>query len=116
MIRSFASEIAQKDVGKNWADRFVRRHHIDLISHWATEFDRNRFKDDSAFKYTLYFELLNQKIEKYKVESRHIYSMDEKGFLIGVLSKMKRLFSKTALRRESYGTSYSMAIVSGLPL
>jgi hypothetical protein len=42
--------------------------------------------------------------------------MDEKGFLIGVLSKMKRLFSKTALRRESYGTSYSMAIVSGLPL
>jgi hypothetical protein len=77
MIRSFASEIAQKDVGKNWADRFVRRHHIDLISHWATEFDRNRFKDDSAFKYTLYFELLNQKIEKYKVESRHIYSMDE---------------------------------------
>ncbi|KAF1362007.1 hypothetical protein EJ07DRAFT_41297, partial [Lizonia empirigonia] len=26
MIRNFASQIAQKDVGKNWADRFVRRH------------------------------------------------------------------------------------------
>lgn len=73
-IRNFASQIAQKDVGKNWADRFVRRHHIDLISHWAYGLDHNRFKADSAFKHTLYFELLKQKIRMYKVDSRHIYS------------------------------------------
>ncbi|KNG48587.1 pogo transposable [Stemphylium lycopersici] len=88
MIRNFASQIAQKDVGKNWADRFVRRHQIDLILHWASGLDRNRFKADSAFKYTIYFELLKRKIEQYNV--------DEKGFLISVLSKMKRVFSRSA--------------------
>ncbi|KAF2023109.1 hypothetical protein EK21DRAFT_95187 [Setomelanomma holmii] len=67
-----------------------------LVSHWATGLDRNRFKADSAFKYSLYFELLKRKIEQYDVDSRHIYNMDKKGFLIGVLSKMKRIFSKAA--------------------
>ena len=32
MVRNFASEIATKQVGKNWADKFVARHNIDLIS------------------------------------------------------------------------------------
>ena len=96
MIRNFASQTAKNDVGKNWADRFVCRHNIDLISHWATGLDRNRFEADSAFKYSLYFELLKQKIEQYNVDSRHIYNMDEKGFLIGVLSKEKRMFSREA--------------------
>ncbi|KAF7577484.1 hypothetical protein PtrM4_017240 [Pyrenophora tritici-repentis] len=75
MIRNFASQIAQKD---------------------ASGLGRNRFKADSAFKYRLYFELLKRKIEQYNVDHRHIYNMDEKGFLIGVLSKMKRVFSKSA--------------------
>jgi uncharacterized protein YndB with AHSA1/START domain len=33
-------------------------------------------------------------MEKYKIEPRHIYNMDEKGFLIGILGKQKRVFSK----------------------
>lgn len=94
MIRNFAAQIASKPVGKNWVDRFVNRHNIDLISHWASGIDHNRFKADSAFKYSLYFKLLEQKIEQYEIEPRHMYNMDEKGFLIGVLSKTKRVFSR----------------------
>jgi hypothetical protein len=99
MIRNFASQIAHKQVGKNWADRFVRNNDIDLISHWASGLDRNRAKADSAFKYKLYFELLRRKIDEYNIDSRHIYNMDEKGFLIGVLSKVKRVFSKELYER-----------------
>ena len=56
--------------------------------------DHNRSRADSAFKYTLYFELLRKKIEQYGVEPQHTYNMDEKGFLVGILSKMKRIFSR----------------------
>jgi hypothetical protein len=56
--------------------------------------DTNRKKADSAFKYSLYFKLLRRKIEQYDVDPQHIYNIDEKGFLIGILLKMKRIFTK----------------------
>jgi hypothetical protein len=56
--------------------------------------DTQRKKADSAFKYALYFELLRRKIEQYNVDPRHIYNIDKKGFLIGILSKIKRVFSR----------------------
>ena len=56
--------------------------------------DTSRKRADPAFKYSLYFKLLRDKIEQYDIEPRHIYNMDEMGFLIGVWSKMKRLFSR----------------------
>ena len=56
--------------------------------------DHNRSHADSAFKYILYFELLRKKIEQYRVEPQYTYNMDEKGFLVGILLKMKRIFSR----------------------
>jgi hypothetical protein len=94
MIRNFASEICGKEIGKEWVSRFLKRHTVDLVSKWSMGLDHNRSRADSAFKYTLYFELLMRKIKQYLVEPRHMYDMDEKGFLIGVLSKMKRIFSR----------------------
>ena len=56
--------------------------------------DSIRHKADLAFKYLLYFELMRKKIEQYDVNTQHIYNMDKKGFLIRVLFKIKRIFSK----------------------
>ena len=56
--------------------------------------DTNRKKADLAFKYLLYFKLLQYKIKQYKVDPQHIYNMDEKGFLISVLLKIKQIFSR----------------------
>lgn len=94
MVRNFASEIAGKEAGKSWVDRFIKRHGVDFISRWTSGMDTSRKNADSAFKYTLYFELLRSKIEQYDVEPRNMYNMDEKGFLIGILSKIKRIFSR----------------------
>lgn len=85
MIRNFAEEITGKSIGKCWADRFVKKNHIELLARWTSAIDASRHKADSAFKYSLYFELLRQKIEEYGIDSRHIYNMDEKGFLICIL-------------------------------
>ena len=94
MIQNFAQEICHKEIGNEWVLRFLRRHQTELVSKWTMGLDHNRSRADSAFKYSLYFELLRKKIEQYEVEPQHIYNMDEKGFLIGILSRMKRVFSR----------------------
>jgi hypothetical protein len=33
-------------------------------------------------------------MKDYNVEARHIYNMDEKGFMIGVTGRSKRIFDK----------------------
>jgi hypothetical protein len=94
MIRRFASDIAKRELGKRWADRYIQRYNIHLISRWATGMDRLRHQADSHSNYSLYFELLHRKLSQYNIEPRHIYNMDEKGFLLGILSRTKRIFSK----------------------
>ena len=94
MIRRFASHIAGREPGKCWVDRFVTRHEVDLISHWATGIDRSRHQADSQSKYTLYFDLIGSKLSQYDIEPRNIYNMDEKGFMLGVLTRSKRVFSR----------------------
>ena len=94
MIHNFAAEIAKQEPGKCWVDRFLERHKIDLISRWTTGIDSLRHRADSTAKYHGYFELLRRKIEQYNIEPQHTYNMDEKGFLIGILGKMKRIFSR----------------------
>ena len=63
MIRNFASEICGKEIGKEWVSRFLKRHTVDLVSKWSMGSDHNRSRADSAFKYTLYFDLLMRKIK-----------------------------------------------------
>jgi hypothetical protein len=56
--------------------------------------DRDRVKADNRDSYRHHFNLLHAKIRQYNVEPRHIYNMDEKGFLISITSRQKRVFSK----------------------
>jgi hypothetical protein len=39
MIRNFASQIAQRELGVHWVDRFVQQHPDQLISKWTTAMD-----------------------------------------------------------------------------
>jgi hypothetical protein len=56
--------------------------------------DADRHNADSYAKYEPYFNLLQQKITQYEVDAEHTYNMDEKGFMIGVTSRTKHVFSK----------------------
>jgi hypothetical protein len=56
--------------------------------------DNSRYKANSGKKYSLYFDLLREKIEQYFIEARYIYNMDEKGFMLRVVGRSKRIFSK----------------------
>jgi hypothetical protein len=94
MIGNFAACIAKEDVSMSWVDRFVKRYPEALIRSWSTGLDRNRHNADSEAKYKLYFQLLHEKIEKYRVEPQHTYNMDEKGFLLGITGRSKRVFNR----------------------
>ncbi|KAF1974193.1 hypothetical protein BU23DRAFT_579907 [Bimuria novae-zelandiae CBS 107.79] len=67
---------------------------IYIILKWTTAIDRVRHLANSKSKYCLYFELLHRKITEYHLKARDIYNMDKKGFLIGLIGKSKRIFSR----------------------
>jgi hypothetical protein len=58
--------------------------------------DRNRHVADSEESYCRYFELLHSKMRQYDVKAENVYNIDEKGFLVGITSCSKRVFSKIA--------------------
>jgi hypothetical protein len=94
MIRRFASDIAKKELGKGWVDRYIERHQVNLVSRWATGIDRLRHQADSQSKYSLYFELLRSKLSQYDIEPCNMYNMDEKGCMLGIPTRSKRVFSR----------------------
>jgi hypothetical protein len=49
---------------------------------------------DLYYKYELCFDYLHSKIKEYDILPENSYNMDEKGFLIGVIGRAKRLFSR----------------------
>jgi hypothetical protein len=94
MIQNFASAVTQEPVSKSWVTCFINRHAIHLISQYSTGIDAVRHNADSYTKYELYFNLLQRKIAEYKINPRHTYNIDEKGFIIRVTTRTKHVFSR----------------------
>ena len=69
-----------------------------LDSKYLTTIDALRKKADSKHAYKLYFDIVQQKINKYNVLPLNTYNIDEKGFLIGFLTRAKRIFTKAAFK------------------
>jgi hypothetical protein len=94
IIQRFGSDIAKRELGKGWVNRYIQRYNVYLVSRWATGMDRLRYQANSQSKYSLYFKLLRSKLSQYNIEPRYTYNIDEKGFLLGVLTRSKRIFSR----------------------
>jgi hypothetical protein len=62
--------------------------------------DSARFKAESEWQFKLYFELVKSKIDEYSVLPSNTYNVDEKGFLIGFITKAKRIFSREVYERK----------------
>jgi hypothetical protein len=100
LIQNFASDVAKSPVSESWVIRFIGRHSIHLISKWTAGMDINRHQADSGAKYSLYFNLLGDKITHYGIEPHHTYNMNEKGFLIGITGRSKRIFNRRMWERR----------------
>lgn len=102
MLRNFAKEITGKKPGKQWPTRFLKKYNNQLTARYTTRIDSQRKRADSAYKYSLYFELMAKKLKEYDVQPEDMYNMDEKGFLIRVLSKGKRIFSRSKFEQGGF--------------
>ena len=94
MIRNFGGDIAGEPCADAWVSRFLNRNKHLLTTRWTAGIDRNRYKADSKDKYEAYFKLLHNKMREYKIEEENVYNMDEKGFLMGITGRSKRVFSR----------------------
>ena len=105
MIANFASAVIRGPVSDSWVTRFINRYSIHLISQYSTGMDADRHNADSYEKYELYFNLLQRKIAEYKVDAKHTYNMDEKGFIIGITSRTKHVFSRRMWEKKEVTAS-----------
>jgi len=53
MVRRLASQLAQKELGYHWVDRFVQRYPNLLKAKLVTAMDRKRHRADLELKYKL---------------------------------------------------------------
>ena len=94
LVTKIASDMAGHALSGRWASRFVARHKDKLDSNYLNNLDLARHKADSRDSYEMYFERLGQFIEKHGVTAENMYNIDEKGFMIGVCQKTRRIFTK----------------------
>lgn len=106
MVANIASQVAKKQPGKNWTSRFVKSWSAELDSKYLNTLDISGHKVESAGPFRQCSDVLSSKIEQYGIQPKNMYNMDEKGFLIGYLTKSKRVFTKALFQsRKLLGTA-----------
>lgn len=62
----------------------------------TTGIDNSRHKADSARKYGFCFKHIRPKMKQYRVETGHTYDLDEKGFMLGAVGHLRRVFRRAS--------------------
>lgn len=94
IMANIAAQLGSRTPGHNWCSRFVQRHKSELDSRYLDTLDLDRHKSDSATSFEKYFSVVGDKMEEYSILPENTYNMDEKGFLLGRITKAKRVFPK----------------------
>jgi hypothetical protein len=100
MVRTWASLICGSEPGKNWSADFKRRHESILDCRYLNTLDLERHKAESEPSFRQYFSILREKMDHYSIQPQNCYNMDEKGFLIGHLQKVQRIFPKALMKQQ----------------
>lgn len=95
LIQDFGTTLARKPVSESGVTRFINAN-THLLLHSSTPVDHLCHNADQGLKYKQDYDQLYYKIRHYKVEERHIYNINKKGFIIGVIGCMNRVFNKLA--------------------
>lgn len=99
IVKNLAEEIRGCAIGKNWTASFVKRHKDELKSLYLKSIDNKRVKSEYPPSYELFYQLLQEAIEDYLITPDNIWNVDEKGFLIGIASKVRRIMTREAYER-----------------
>ena len=87
IVVEIASRLAGGAPGGKWCSRFVQRHKGELDSRYLESLDLERHRADSMVSYEQYVSTVSQKMDEYQILPENTYNMDERGFLIGRITK-----------------------------
>ncbi|KAF4547059.1 Hypothetical protein D9617_62g044160 [Elsinoe fawcettii] len=94
IVAEIAAQLGGRAPGHNWCSRFIERHKDELDSHYLNYLDLERHQADSVASFEQYFSIIGKKMDGYQILPENTYNMDEKGFLLGKITKSKRVFPK----------------------
>ncbi|KAF5345607.1 hypothetical protein D9758_015170 [Tetrapyrgos nigripes] len=77
----------EKGLGKDWATRFINKHHGELGRYWSRPLDDKRGRAVNPVTKEEYFNLLKGCREKYNIPDELVYGADESGLQTGIGSK-----------------------------
>lgn len=97
-IRSIAKELLikkgdDKSIGINWPQKFLKRH-PEIKTVYIPPLDKERAMTQDHDILAGWFNLFRSLKEEHGIEIEDIYNMDEKGFLQGVIAKLRVMISK----------------------
>jgi hypothetical protein len=72
-----------KGLGKNWATRFITKHHDRLGMYWSSALDTSRGRAVNPITKAEYFKILKETWKEYKVPDKLVYGADETGIQTG---------------------------------
>ncbi|KAL1974811.1 hypothetical protein VTN31DRAFT_5015 [Thermomyces dupontii] len=96
IVRKMASRICGDYIGKHWVDRFCARYPDVVRSVKLDPIDRKRQLAENPEYIEQWFKVLEEVIDKKRIEPENIYNFDEKGFLIGRIHSDKRIVTTDA--------------------
>jgi hypothetical protein len=97
-VRSIAKELLikkgdDKPVGVNWPQKFVKRH-PQIKTVYIPPLDKERAMTQDHDILADWFNLFQSLKKEHEIEIEDIYNMDEKGFMQGVVAKLRVMISK----------------------
>lgn len=97
-VRFLTQELCQKKgdnapIGINYTQKFMNRHK-DLKTKYIPPLDKERANAQDPVLLQGWFELFQQTKTRFQIQEEDIYNMDEKGFMMGVVAKLKVIISK----------------------
>ncbi|KAF1989444.1 hypothetical protein K402DRAFT_308343, partial [Aulographum hederae CBS 113979] len=92
MVRVMASGLCGDLPEKDWVPDLVERHRERLETGFLDGFNLSRKNADNAYEYDKFFEQVWMEIQSH-IQPENSYNMNEKGFLIGILNKTRRVYS-----------------------
>ena len=80
-------------VGVNWPAKFLSRH-PELKTKFVPPLDKERHGAQDPAIIRQWFELYQRARNSFNIEDQDVWNMDEKGFMMGVIAKMRVVISK----------------------
>jgi hypothetical protein len=85
MANSLLAARAASQVGKNWAENFIKRT-PELKVKFNRKYDYSRAKCEDPKVIGGWFRLIQNMKAKYGIQDKDTYNFDESGFMMGVIS------------------------------